>query len=122
MTNIGKPDVPQSPEAASPGEGWFDLDAMKRRFGTPPLFGRDNMADFDEFMRRLANCMDVGDSIVALYIYQYGLEKYKKIMLLNWQSQALSCLPVMNARQNAAEADAVKLRHRAQESRQSTRT
>jgi hypothetical protein len=115
MTNMGKPDVPQSAETASPGEGWFDVEAMKRRFGTPPLFGRDNMADFDEFMRRLASCMDVGDSIVALYIYQYGLEEYKKIMLLNWQSQALAKLRVMSDWQNAAEADAVKLRHRAHE-------
>jgi hypothetical protein len=89
--------------ACSKAESYFDLEAMKRRFGTPPLFGY-SMERFNEFMLSLASGIEIGDSITAVSLYQYGLEQFKKIALFRWRSESLVHRRVLSLRENETEA------------------
>jgi len=67
----------------------MDLAKMKRWHGAPPLLNGQNEKDFDAFILSLAECVELGDDLVACLVYRYGLEKWKSFWLISERSRVL---------------------------------
>jgi hypothetical protein len=79
----------------SRAHNYFDLEALKRWFGTPPILEDTDMEKFDEFMLALAKCIPEGNKLIAVFVYQYGSEQFKMIELLKLHSEAFKRQPAL---------------------------
>ena len=66
----------------------FDLERMKRLFGTPVLIGDETMRDFDEFARDMAASLEPGDAAAHSLTYQYILESHWYMRLLRFRGHS----------------------------------
>jgi hypothetical protein len=66
----------------------FDLPRFKRWFGTPPFVSEQEEKDFDEFVLSFESYLDPMDTLIGQKLYEYVLEKYKMIQLLNMGAEA----------------------------------
>jgi hypothetical protein len=65
----------------------FDLPRFKRWFGIPPFVNEQGEKDFDEYVLSFKSYLDPMDSLIAKLVYEYALEKYKMIQLLNMSAE-----------------------------------
>jgi hypothetical protein len=61
----------------------FDLPRFKRWFGTPPFVNEQDENEFDKYVLSFKTYLDPMDSLIAKLVYEYALERYKAIQLLN---------------------------------------
>ena len=66
----------------------FDLPRFKRWFGVPPFVTEQEEADFDEFVLSFERFLDPMDTLISQKLYEFALEKYKIIQLLNMSAQS----------------------------------
>jgi len=65
----------------------FDLPRFKRWFGIPPFVNEQEEKEFDEFALSFESYVKPMDTLIAQKLYEYVLEKYKMIRLLNMSGE-----------------------------------
>ena len=82
----------------SKGSRKIDLARLKRWFGAPPLLGHENQKDFDDYVNKLAECLEPDDHLADVLVYHFAIESWMYMFLVR-------CKAAILLRQNGVRAD-----------------